>query len=162
MTQGIPDPKRQVKKVFAWGQRAVYPGLEQYNDADNAWGMVEFTNGKVLNLHVGRTLTNGYENRARIFGTKGTIVVSRILCPACASMLRATDLVANLARAEGRIRRAYDDCVSLLCPPCTSWLQVLIHVRPDFFGRFEQAFVDDLHHFAESIVKDQREWIFVP
>jgi hypothetical protein len=33
---------------IAFGQVAVYGDLAKYGDADNAWGLVEFANGKIL------------------------------------------------------------------------------------------------------------------
>lgn len=38
--------------------------------------MVEFANGKVLTLHVGRTLTNGFEGMTRVCGTKAHSVIN--------------------------------------------------------------------------------------
>ena len=70
-TKGIEaNPKKQVNRVFALGQQAVYTALKDTRDADNGWGIVEFANGKVFNMHVGRTLTNGYESATRVYGTK--------------------------------------------------------------------------------------------
>lgn len=37
--------------------------------------MVEFTNGKVLTTHLGRTTTNGFEDFARVCGTKATSII---------------------------------------------------------------------------------------
>lgn len=58
------------------GQQAVYGDLAKYGDCDNGWAMVEFTNGKVLTSHLGRTLTNGFESCTRVNGTKGHSVVN--------------------------------------------------------------------------------------
>jgi myo-inositol 2-dehydrogenase/D-chiro-inositol 1-dehydrogenase len=58
------------------GQRAVYSDLAQFSDADNAWGLVEFANGKILQLHLSRTLTNGFEASTRVCGTKGHSVIN--------------------------------------------------------------------------------------
>ncbi|KAL4799018.1 NAD binding Rossmann fold oxidoreductase [Aspergillus venezuelensis] len=72
----IPNPKKQVNRVIAMGQQAVYTDLQKYGDADNGWGLVEFANGKILTTHLGRTLTNGFEGATRICGTKGHSIVN--------------------------------------------------------------------------------------
>ncbi|KAF7670689.1 hypothetical protein GT037_011140 [Alternaria burnsii] len=63
-------------RVTAIGQRAVYTDLAAFGDADNAWGFVEFTNGKVWTTHLARTATNGLEDSTRVCGTKGHSIVS--------------------------------------------------------------------------------------
>lgn len=78
MTEGCPNPKKQVTRVFAVGQTAVYDALNQYGDADNGFAIVEFANGKILTFHIGRTLTNGFESETRVFGTKGTAIVNGV------------------------------------------------------------------------------------
>ncbi|KAL4948058.1 hypothetical protein BDW69DRAFT_203814 [Aspergillus filifer] len=72
----IPNPKKQVNRVIAMGQQAVYTDLQKYGDADNGWGLVEFANGTILTTHLGRTLTNGFEGTTRICGTKGHSIVN--------------------------------------------------------------------------------------
>ncbi|WVQ89386.1 hypothetical protein IAS59_003143 [Cryptococcus gattii] len=74
--KGLTNPKKQVNRVIAFGQTAVYHDLQQFGDADNGYGIVEFANGKILTSHIGRTLTNGHESSTRVFGTKGTAVVN--------------------------------------------------------------------------------------
>ncbi|RMY04052.1 hypothetical protein D0868_07147 [Hortaea werneckii] len=73
---GLSNPKKQVNRVIAFGQQAVYADLAKYGDCDNGWGIVEFANGKILTTHVGRTLKNGFEGTARICGTKSHAIVS--------------------------------------------------------------------------------------
>lgn len=46
--EGIANPRKQITRVVAMGQQAVYGDLAKFGDADNAWGLVEFENGKVL------------------------------------------------------------------------------------------------------------------
>ena len=58
------------------GQQAVYGDLAKYGDCDNGWGMVEFANGKIFTTYLGRTLTNGFEDTARLCGTKGHSVIA--------------------------------------------------------------------------------------
>ncbi|KAL4893493.1 NAD binding Rossmann fold oxidoreductase [Aspergillus ambiguus] len=73
---GLTNPKKQVSRVIAMGQQAVYGDLAKYGDCDNGWGLVEFANGKVLTTHLGRTLTNGFEGMTRVCGTKGHSVIN--------------------------------------------------------------------------------------
>lgn len=73
---GLTNPEKQVHRVFAIGQRVVYSDLAAFSDADNAWGMVEFANGKVWTTHLARTTTDGFEDSVRVFGTRGHTVVS--------------------------------------------------------------------------------------
>lgn len=58
------------------GQQAVYPGFAKFGDCDNAWGLVEFANGKILTTALGRTLTNGFESMTRVCGTKAHSVIN--------------------------------------------------------------------------------------
>lgn len=74
-----PSPEnrqKQVQRVMATGQQAVYPELAEFGDADNAWGLVEFSNGKVLQMHLSRTITNGFEASTRVCGTRGHSVIN--------------------------------------------------------------------------------------
>ncbi|KAL6922387.1 hypothetical protein FSST1_006413 [Fusarium sambucinum] len=73
---GLTNPKKQVNRVVAMGQQAVYGKLAEYGDCDNGWAMVEFANGKVLTSHLGRTLTNGFESTTRVCGTKAHSVIN--------------------------------------------------------------------------------------
>lgn len=73
---GITNPKKQVNRVIAMGQQAVYGDLAKYGDCDNGWGMVEFANGKIFTTHLGRTLTNGYEASTRVCGTKAHSIIN--------------------------------------------------------------------------------------
>lgn len=75
VTSGLTNPKRQVNRVVAFGQQAVYGELARYGDCDNGWGIVEFANGNILTTHLGRTLTNGYEGATRVCGTKAHSVI---------------------------------------------------------------------------------------
>lgn len=76
VTSGIPNPRKQCKRVIGMGQTAVYGDLQQFGDADNAWGMVEFENGSVLTMHLSRTSTNGFEASTRVHGTKSHAVIN--------------------------------------------------------------------------------------
>jgi myo-inositol 2-dehydrogenase/D-chiro-inositol 1-dehydrogenase len=74
--KGLTNPKKQVNRVLAMGQQAIYGDLAKFGDCDNGWGMVEFANGKILTTHLGRTLTNGYEAMTRVCGTKAHTVIN--------------------------------------------------------------------------------------
>lgn len=74
--KGLANPRKQVERVIAVGQQAVYPALAETGDCDNGFGIVEFSNGKILTTHLGRTLSNGYEATTRLNGTKGHTVIN--------------------------------------------------------------------------------------
>ncbi|CAG9973779.1 unnamed protein product [Clonostachys byssicola] len=73
---GLQNPKKQVNRVIAMGQQAVYGDLKKFKDCDNGWGMVEFANGKILTTYLGRTLTNGFEDTTRLCGTKAHSIIT--------------------------------------------------------------------------------------
>ncbi|KAE8539621.1 hypothetical protein D1P53_003555 [Cryptococcus gattii VGV] len=73
---GIPNPKKQVRRVFAAGHNIRHPELVQDNDVDNAVGFVEFENGKILVLHLSRTAMHGHDCFAEIFGTDGKVIIN--------------------------------------------------------------------------------------
>lgn len=54
----------------------MYEELAKFGDADNAWGLVEFANGKILQTHLSRTITNGFEATTRVCGTKDHSVIN--------------------------------------------------------------------------------------
>ena len=72
----LKNPKKQVNRVIAMGQQAIYGDLAKYADCDNGWGMVEFANGKILTTYLGRTAADGFEDTTRLCGTKGHSVIT--------------------------------------------------------------------------------------
>ncbi|KAI8276300.1 putative oxidoreductase YrbE [Colletotrichum sp. SAR11_57] len=74
--KNIPNPAKQVNRVVAFGQQSVYGELARFGDADNAWGLVEFANGKILHTRLSRTITNGFEAATRVCGTKGHSIIN--------------------------------------------------------------------------------------
>ena len=68
----------QVKAVSAHGVVAVHAGIEEFDDVDNALGIVEFWNGKIAQFYYSRTFFAGQEDGAEIIGTKGKVVVSGV------------------------------------------------------------------------------------
>lgn len=75
-TSNLPNPKKQVNRVFALGQNVRHPELVKDQDADNALAIVEFANGKILQFHCSRTAMHGHDCVAEVFGTEGTAVVN--------------------------------------------------------------------------------------
>ena len=88
----IPNAKKQINRVIAFGQQAVYGDLAKFGDADNAWGLVEFANGKILQVTLSRTITNGFEAAASA------------KCPAL-FVLGARDLMTRPSAAAGLVER---------------------------------------------------------
>ncbi|RMJ24376.1 Rossmann fold oxidoreductase [Aspergillus sp. HF37] len=64
------------KSVSAHGIRAVQPELKQYNDYDNAVGIVEFWNGKVAYYYCSRMMAHGQEDTTEVIGTEGKLTVN--------------------------------------------------------------------------------------
>ncbi|KAI7977562.1 hypothetical protein EIK77_000512 [Talaromyces pinophilus] len=64
------------KSISAYGIRAVQPELKQYNDYDNAIGIVEFHNGKIAYYYASRMMAHGQEDTTEIIGTEGKLTVN--------------------------------------------------------------------------------------
>lgn len=64
------------KSISAHGIRAVEPALKQYNDYDNALGIVEFHGGKIANFYCSRMMAHGQEDTTEIIGTEGKLSVN--------------------------------------------------------------------------------------
>ncbi|KAK7214452.1 hypothetical protein V2G26_002455 [Clonostachys chloroleuca] len=62
--------------VSAHGIRAVQPELAQYNDYDNAVGIVEFWGGKIAYYYCSRMMAHGQEDTTEIIGTEGKLSVN--------------------------------------------------------------------------------------
>jgi myo-inositol 2-dehydrogenase/D-chiro-inositol 1-dehydrogenase len=61
--------------VVTFGQQAVYHDRAIFGDADNAWGLIEFANGKSLQTHLSQTITNGLVACTSVCGTKGHSII---------------------------------------------------------------------------------------
>jgi myo-inositol 2-dehydrogenase/D-chiro-inositol 1-dehydrogenase len=72
---GLANPKKQVNRVMTFGQQAVYDDRAIFGDADNAWGLIEFANGKSLQTHLSQTITNGLVACTSVCGTKGHSII---------------------------------------------------------------------------------------
>ena len=104
------------------GQRTLYGALAEFEDFDNAWGIVEFANGKILTSHVSRTTSYGHEGSTRILGTKGHSLIDGV----------ATQFQVEL-RDEHGVRRAV--------PPDT--FQLYDRSFPNDLAEFANAVLDD-------------------
>ncbi|RHZ66745.1 Gfo/Idh/MocA family protein [Aspergillus thermomutatus] len=65
-----------VKSVSAVGITAVSPELRKYNDRDNAFGILEFYDGKIAQLFCSRMMAAGQEDSTEITGTTGKLAVN--------------------------------------------------------------------------------------
>jgi myo-inositol 2-dehydrogenase/D-chiro-inositol 1-dehydrogenase len=68
----------KVKSVSAVGITAVEPDLRKYNDRDNAVGIIEFWDGRIVYLYSSRMMAAGQEDSTEIIGTKGKLTVNAI------------------------------------------------------------------------------------
>lgn len=68
----------KIKSVSAIGITAVEPGLRKYNDRDNAMGLIEFTDGRMVHLYSSRMMAAGQDDSTEIIGTKGKLSVNSI------------------------------------------------------------------------------------
>ena len=64
------------KSISAHGVVAVQPGLKQYNDYDNAVGIVEFHGGRIAHYYCSRMMAHGQEDVTEIIGTEGKLSVN--------------------------------------------------------------------------------------
>ncbi|PYH43515.1 putative NAD binding Rossmann fold oxidoreductase [Aspergillus saccharolyticus JOP 1030-1] len=64
------------KSISAYGITAVQPELKQYNDYDNAVGIVEFWGGKIAYYYCSRMMPHGQEDTTEVIGTEGKLSVN--------------------------------------------------------------------------------------
>ncbi|RAH50686.1 putative NAD binding Rossmann fold oxidoreductase [Aspergillus brunneoviolaceus CBS 621.78] len=64
------------KSISAHGVTAVQPELKQYNDYDNAVGIVEFWGGKIAYYYCSRMMPHGQEDTTEVIGTEGKLSVN--------------------------------------------------------------------------------------
>lgn len=86
--KGCPNPKQEVSRVFAIGQAVQHPELAQLGDADNGFGIVEFTNGVNAIMHLGRIARNGHECYLELYGTESRVNVNNVRCIAGVESLK--------------------------------------------------------------------------
>ncbi|KAL7269284.1 hypothetical protein RUND412_008060 [Rhizina undulata] len=65
------------KALWATGITAVHPELKNYNDCDNAVGVVEFWGGKIAYFYASRMMAHGQEDSTEIIGTKGKLAINK-------------------------------------------------------------------------------------
>ncbi|WP_328824000.1 Gfo/Idh/MocA family oxidoreductase [Niallia circulans] len=65
----------EISKVSANGKVVKYPFVEKYNDIDQALSYIEFESGAAGDVEASRNAYYGYDIRAEIIGSEGTIVV---------------------------------------------------------------------------------------
>ncbi|KAH7131659.1 putative NAD binding Rossmann fold oxidoreductase [Dactylonectria estremocensis] len=70
------DGDSKVKSVSAVGITAVEPDLKKHNDCDNAVGLIEFTDGRIVHLYCSRMMAAGQEDSTEIIGTEGKLSVN--------------------------------------------------------------------------------------
>lgn len=74
--------------MFAIGQAVQHPELAQLGDADNGFGIVEFTNGVNAIMHLGRIARNGHECYLELYGTESRVNVNNVRCIAGVESLK--------------------------------------------------------------------------
>jgi predicted dehydrogenase len=64
-----------IKSVYSVGGALAYPDIGKVGDIDNAIVNVNFENGKIGTVNLSRNAIFGYDIRAEIWGTKGSVQV---------------------------------------------------------------------------------------
>jgi len=75
---GCPNSKKEVNKVYAFGQPVQHPELADHQDTDNGIGIIEFANGVNCVTHIGRIARNGHETYVEVFGTEARVNVNNV------------------------------------------------------------------------------------
>lgn len=79
----------EVARVYTETAALVYPELTTVDDVDNAQITLKFTGGGVGNIEVSRTARYGYDIRAEVIGTDGTLQVGYLQETAVLTMTSA-------------------------------------------------------------------------
>jgi myo-inositol 2-dehydrogenase/D-chiro-inositol 1-dehydrogenase len=66
------------ESVWAIGGSFVHPEFATFGDCDNACAMLQYRNGGMAMLYVGRTAAHGYHVETEIIGSKGALRVSPV------------------------------------------------------------------------------------
>jgi len=69
-------PDSVVKSVVGFGTISRYPGLKQYDDVDNAVGVVEFYGGKIAYFYASRMMAAGQHDTTELIGTHGKLTIN--------------------------------------------------------------------------------------
>jgi myo-inositol 2-dehydrogenase/D-chiro-inositol 1-dehydrogenase len=68
----------QPKSIYAIGGSYVHPEFGAIGDCDNACAMLQYENGGMAMLYIGRTAAHGYHIETEIVGTKGALRISPV------------------------------------------------------------------------------------
>lgn len=68
----------QPESVHAIGGSFVHPEFAEFGDCDNACAMLQYRNGAMALLYVGRTAAHGYHIETEIIGSKGALRISPV------------------------------------------------------------------------------------
>jgi scyllo-inositol 2-dehydrogenase (NAD+) len=108
----------EVLRVYTETAALVYPELTTVGDVDNAQIALKFANGGVGNIEVSRTARYGYDIRAEVVGTEGTLQVGYLQETAVLTMTSAGvrhDVVPHFPQRFGPAYTAqiasFADCV---------------------------------------------------
>lgn len=74
---GAAETAACVSHVYSVGFNALRDELSKYNDVDNAYGIIQWTDGRTCSINVGRTAVHGHECTAEVQATGGRIVVNQ-------------------------------------------------------------------------------------
>jgi inositol 2-dehydrogenase len=114
----------EVARVYTETAALVYPELTTVGDVDNAQIALKFANGGVGNIEVSRTARYGYDIRAEVVGTEGTLQVGYLQETAVLTMTSAGvrhDVVPHFPQRFGPAYTAqiasFADCVREGKPP---------------------------------------------
>jgi myo-inositol 2-dehydrogenase / D-chiro-inositol 1-dehydrogenase len=66
------------ESVYAIGGSFVHPEFAEFGDCDNACAMLQYENGSMAMLYVGRTAAHGYHIETEIIGSEGALRISPV------------------------------------------------------------------------------------
>lgn len=88
--------KGEIKRVIGSGLITAHPELAAQGDCDNAFGIIEYTNGTTCTLHLSRTGMGGYDSTVEVYGMEQKCVVDTPV----QSAVRVADAASR--RVEGK------------------------------------------------------------
>lgn len=141
---GCPNPKQEISRVFAIGQAVQHPELAQLGDADNGFGIVEFTNGVNAILHLGRIARNGHECYLEVYGTECRVNVNNVRCITGVKSLKFLTVLQDAQANKLEIRDLHG---------------VRKESHQTHFARFKEAFVKELQDFTACVLDDRRKFL---
>jgi myo-inositol 2-dehydrogenase / D-chiro-inositol 1-dehydrogenase len=66
------------KSIYAIGGSFVHPEFASFGDCDNACVLMQYENGGMAMIYIGRTAAHGYHIETEIIGSKGTLRISPV------------------------------------------------------------------------------------